>query len=382
MADIIVDTYKLSGYAQRISAVNKRISNLDRRLDSLYQKVGLAGLFDLVRVDAMVSYSARLLAAQTYLNSTAKSFERLEKDLASKDPASFKRPEKKELDDVIFDVGVAVKKTAQKVKKKIQETADTIYTVVQDVKENYEEHGWVYDAVQYGKAVLKCASGVKKIVLGVGSLIGSGGLSTPVSVLMVISGCNDVYNSIMDVTYVATDNYDMVGTDALEEKMKEAGGIVGGWLGNEEAGEDVGQIIYYGMDLVTTLVSLDASLDKVKQLPSVNVGQLGNELREIGNLDVSHIFTTDVEALKYELKLASYTFKSTTDFVKNVKALGDVGKEAFSVGKVINDMIQTPLHTGNNHNPVIDFYDNVTDIAGKVGKGAKVVSKVTSVIFD
>ena len=36
MADLIVDTYKLNQYAQRISRVNARIDKIDSRLNKLY----------------------------------------------------------------------------------------------------------------------------------------------------------------------------------------------------------------------------------------------------------------------------------------------------------------------------------------------------------
>lgn len=78
MAEIVVDTYKLKRYAQRLSAVNARIAKLDVRLNCLYNKVGLLGLFNLIQADAMTCYSWRLNRAQTYLNQTAVDFESAE----------------------------------------------------------------------------------------------------------------------------------------------------------------------------------------------------------------------------------------------------------------------------------------------------------------
>lgn len=90
MADIIVDTYKLNQYAQRIASVNSRISRLDRRLDSLYWRVGLQGLWNLMQADALTCYSWRLVRCQSYLEQTAADFESVEKVLLGQDPANFK----------------------------------------------------------------------------------------------------------------------------------------------------------------------------------------------------------------------------------------------------------------------------------------------------
>lgn len=76
-----VDTYKLRLYAQRIQDVNRRISNLDRRLDSLYWRVGLLDLWNLMQADLMTGYSWRLLRAASYLNETASDFDSIETEL-------------------------------------------------------------------------------------------------------------------------------------------------------------------------------------------------------------------------------------------------------------------------------------------------------------
>lgn len=89
MADIIVDTYKLERYAQRIAAVNSRITRLDRRLDSLYWRVGLQGLWNLMQADALTCYSWRLVRCQSYLQQTALDFEGTERLILGENPANF-----------------------------------------------------------------------------------------------------------------------------------------------------------------------------------------------------------------------------------------------------------------------------------------------------
>ncbi len=83
-SQISVDTYKLSTYAQRISAVNRRITALDHRLDSLYGRVGLRDLWNLLQADILTGYSWRLTRCTSYLNETAYSFNKLENELAAK----------------------------------------------------------------------------------------------------------------------------------------------------------------------------------------------------------------------------------------------------------------------------------------------------------
>ena len=80
---IKVDTYKLREYASRIYAVNRRISNLDGRMDSLYWRVGLLDLWNLMQADLMTGYSWRLLRAASYLNDTASDFDAIETELAN-----------------------------------------------------------------------------------------------------------------------------------------------------------------------------------------------------------------------------------------------------------------------------------------------------------
>ena len=81
---IVVDTYKLGNYAQRLRSVNTRITNLDRRLDSLYWRVGLLDLWNLMQADILTGYSWRLSRCASYLSDTATDFDNAENDLLSK----------------------------------------------------------------------------------------------------------------------------------------------------------------------------------------------------------------------------------------------------------------------------------------------------------
>ncbi len=81
---LIVDTFKLNSYAQRIQNVQSRLNNLDGRLDSLYWRVGLLDLWDLMQADILTGYSWRLSRCASYLSDTATDFVNAENDLVSK----------------------------------------------------------------------------------------------------------------------------------------------------------------------------------------------------------------------------------------------------------------------------------------------------------
>lgn len=81
---IVVDTYKLSVYAQRLQKVQTRITRLDSRLDSLYWRVGLLDLWNLMQADILTGYSWRLSRCAGYLHDTAIHFNNAENDLLSK----------------------------------------------------------------------------------------------------------------------------------------------------------------------------------------------------------------------------------------------------------------------------------------------------------
>lgn len=82
--NIVVDTYKLTDYATRLRDVNKRISTLDGRLDSLYWRVGLLDIWKLMQADLLTGYSWRLNRCASYLDNTASDFNSVEFDLTEK----------------------------------------------------------------------------------------------------------------------------------------------------------------------------------------------------------------------------------------------------------------------------------------------------------
>lgn len=362
MADIIVDTYKLNQYAQRILTVNSRIGRLDRRLDALYMKVGLQGLWNLMQADALTSYSWRLLRCQAYLTQTALDFEKAEKKLNNEDPLSFNKSISSTVKETAYGVGVAVKKGVEKVKNAFEKT-------LTDALTSYYSHGKVYKVVQYGKAICTAAKGVSKIAGAVVSLIGSGGMSTPVAILALTSGVNDVWNSIMDATYTYTGDYDKIGQNMLKDELVKGGKTLGSLFGNEKIGELIGNATYYGIDVVTSLATLDLEMDKIKQLSSTKFSKLPGEIKKIANLDISNLLTTDLETLRYQTKLAGYTFKETKNFVSNIGALIKVGSKTVDVARDVNNIFVS--YDDGYHNTILDTFDTFDTLSNikNLGKG-------------
>lgn len=70
-----VDTSLMREYANRLRAVNGRLTSLDRDLDDLYWQVGLLDVYDILRSNIIAGYSPRIGLCQRYLNSAADALE-------------------------------------------------------------------------------------------------------------------------------------------------------------------------------------------------------------------------------------------------------------------------------------------------------------------
>ncbi|MBP3415504.1 MAG: DUF2974 domain-containing protein, partial [Clostridia bacterium] len=78
---IKLDSVQMRNYASRLAEINRRIMAVDRRMDSLYWRVGLLDLWNLMQADILTSYSFKLTRCQKYLQETATDFENLERIL-------------------------------------------------------------------------------------------------------------------------------------------------------------------------------------------------------------------------------------------------------------------------------------------------------------
>ncbi len=384
MADIIVNTDKLKTYADRLGKVNKRIVSLDWQIKSLYAQVGFFDLLSLTKADSLVNFNFRVLGSQKYLTTTAALFEGTETKLLKQDPTNFSKPAISGLQEVVWDVGHAVKTGCEKIKSKVVQTVD--YLV-----DNYYSYGWVYDAVQYGKAALKAAKGIGKIVSGVGSIFGTGGLSAPVAILTIISGANDVYNSIMDATYVATDQYDLVGkTDALKDLLAENGEWIGeNLLGNAELGKNIGLVTYYGIDVITSVASIEDNWGKYKEAGKVKLSELKGESDGFFKEDITNIVGSlgKETRKKYFADLAS-SYPSYTNLIKKGYYTYNIVDKTYNIGDKISEGFADALNVDDYKTPLMNAVDPVRKgikTGGKVinitATGFKYASKVTNSIF-
>lgn len=384
MADIIVNTDKLRTYADQLGKINKRIVTLDWRIKSLYAQVGLFDLISLTKADSLVNFNFRLLGSQQYLTTTAALFEGTETKLLKQDPTNFNKPAISGWQEAVWDVGHAVKTGCEKIKSKVVQTVD--YLV-----DSYYSYGWVYNAVQYGKAALKAAKGVGKIISGVGSIFGTGGLSTPVAILTIISGANDVYNSIMDATYVATDQYDLVGkTDGLKDLLAENGEWIGeNLLGNAELGKNIGLVTYYGIDVVTSLASIEDSWGKYKEAGKINISELKGESSGFFKEDITDVIgSIGKEAQKANFAKLASNYPQYTNLIKKGHYAYNILDKTYNIGDKISEGFADALDVDDYKTPLMDAVDPVRDgikTGGKVinftAAGFRYASKVTNYIF-
>lgn len=130
---------------------------------------------------------------------------------------------------------------------------------VSKIKKSYDEKGFVYKALQYGKAAVKVGEGVVKIAGAVALVAGSGGAALPVATCLALSACNDVYNAMMDATYTYTGDFNKIGnTNLLKEFLVKQGRETGEALfGDKKLGETMGNWVYTGLDIVSFLNGVD-----------------------------------------------------------------------------------------------------------------------------
>ena len=164
------------------------------------------------------------------------------------------------LKDDVSDFGSAVK--------------TSVSNVVSAAKESYQNHGTMYDVVEYGKAALKIGKGVVKIAGAVAAI--STGVGIPIAICGIISAGNDIINAGTDIANIALDQYDEVGkTNYLKDLLKKNGGELGGMLGNRDAGEKFGELAYTGLDLVSFLDGADKMLKSFGKINTDLTGKTG-----------------------------------------------------------------------------------------------------------
>ena len=219
--------------------------------------------------------------------------------------------------DDISDFGNAVKTSVKK--------------VVGEAKSSYQNHGSVYDAVEYGKAALKIGKGVVKIVGSIAAI--STGVGVPIALCGMISAANDIASAGTDALNVALDQYDAVGkTNCLKQLLKERGGELGTMLGNRNAGEKFGELAYTGLDLVSFLNGADKMLKSFGKINTDLTGKTGYSF-VWGKTSFDDIIDNEFKWYKPDELIRSkfMSADSTANFVieaaKNVKSVYKSGKK-------------------------------------------------------
>lgn len=221
------------------------------------------------------------------------------------------------LKDDISDFGSAVK--------------TSVSNVVSAAKKSYQNHGTMYDVVEYGKAALKIGKGIVKIAGAVAACTTVAGI--PLMLCSITSAVNDFANAGTDIINVAFDQYDEVGkTNCLKDLLKKNGGELGGMLGNRDAGEKFGELAYTGLDLVSFLDGADKMLKSFGKLNTDLTGKTGYSF-VWGKTSFDDVIGNEFKWYKPDEWLRSQFMDadSTTNFVieaaKNVKSVYKKGKK-------------------------------------------------------
>lgn len=364
---ILVDTDALQNYAERLKKINSRLTRLDWEVNSLYFYASASDLYWLHRSDKLIGYKPSLRADAYYLEKTSISISKCEQKLLKYDPTTFKSSKEsfgEKLISAVHEYGVATQKKIEKIGHSVQvftaKIDDAIGKVVTPLAESYYSQGKVYQYVQYGKAVLKAAKGIGKIAAGVGSF----GAATPVAILSIISGCNDVYNAIMDGAAVYVEAYDDVGHNFLKEKMSEGFGIIGETIGYKEDGEKFGEIMYGAIDFITSLESLDTILNKAPVNSGFSPQKAIEEFKEIGKYDAKPFLNANVGNLGNMAKAIGETHTNAKNAVKLTAYAYKVADKGFGVFKATGKMVDF-------ENPVIEAWGTATKPIKMVEKVAK-----------
>lgn len=285
----------------------------------------------------------------------------------------------KAVKEKVENIKSAVKNTAKKLWEGIKDTASKTWDFVKDtagnikdgfvnaynyLKDSYNEHGWVYKAVQYGKAAITIIGSTAAIVTAVASIAGSGGLSTPAAIATIIYSLNSINNSFTDISNVYNDNYDKVGNvNWMKERMADVGGWVGEKLGNEDIGRAIGTGVYHVGSLYTVVANLNNTFQGVKQVDSVKTGDVLNGVKKLGK---ENFYISDIPQWKYQVAMLKTVddYKPLFDFAGNAKvyskAFLDTVDFAFGVGEAGIDVYNVATD-GNVSSGAVDVYNNVKD---------------------
>ena len=208
---------------------------------------------------------------------------------------------------------------------------------VAKIKKSYDENGFVYKALQYGKSAVKVGAGVVKIAGAVALVAGSGGAALPVAACITLSACNDIYNGMMDATYTYTGDYNKVGnTNALKDFLVKKGGETGEILfGDEKLGEKMGSWAYTGLDVVSFLNGVDKLGKSFGKLQTITSGTAETS-KVWGEIHMDDVIDNDLKYLSKDgiiktilnidpNSVANFGYDVVTGTIKSIKSAGKLG---------------------------------------------------------
>ncbi|MBR3995886.1 MAG: hypothetical protein IKI97_11490 [Clostridia bacterium] len=299
---IVVDTQKLREYGLRVNTVNSGIKDIDKRMDSLYLKVGFNGLLDLLQADIMTVYGVRLSVCGKYLIETSEEFEKLDNKLCDEKVDTFDKPAVAGVSESLYDFGNAVKAKATEVISNI----------------DFEKARYVGEYV-----ATICLTGVEMVTSTALLFSGAG---SAVGVLGLIDSCNKIANTFHDMVYIHTGEYDKIGKKNYLKEILIDSSIK---LTNDEK---LGETVYFMMDAVDFLDDVDGMLESFGKVDLALGGSSRNtfawgrtEFDDImeNSFDVTDYTKTDVIIRK----LLNVDPNSTGNFIyeaaKNVKKVWD-----------------------------------------------------------
>lgn len=208
---------------------------------------------------------------------------------------------------------------------------------VAKIKKSYDEKGFVYKALQYGKSAVKVGAGVVKIAGAVALVAGSGGAALPVAACITLSACNDIYNGMMDATYTYTGDYNKVGnTNALKDFLVKKGGETGEILfGDEKLGEKMGSWAYTGLDVVSFLNGVDKLGKSFGKLQTITSGTAETS-KVWGEIHMDDVIDNDLKYLSKDgiiktilnidpNSVANFGYDVVTGTIKSIKSAEKLG---------------------------------------------------------
>lgn len=234
-----------------------------------------------------------------------------------------------------------VKNTASNILDKTKETYTVakgkVVNTINYLKENYNDHGWVYKTVEYGKAVLKIGGGVVKVVGGIAAFVGSYGTSTPLTIASIVSGVNDILNGSTDIGNITTKDYKNVGNvNHLKELLTQGGGKLGDIIGGEtgrKIGEGVGKAGYYTVEIAGMFGGFQNAKASYTQTDIKTIDTKKFTVKDFLNTEISWKGTPyeAYSTTRYSLSQLAKSYEGTLSKIQKLSAV----KNVYSSGKDI-----------------------------------------------